>query len=254
MNWNGWSCKSETIPFKTTIKGVGDGEQKVAFELNTEVLGQNSDYDMKILINNIETECDVKKLDNNTFNTGVKGRNVLRPIKHKISDLLNIFRKISSSPLLTIDEKNKLAELDELSPDELCVSNIQKIKDVCFMLSEKQEILNKSLPTVAPFEKDGEPIGMSLDKYYTICLILEQSFPSEFESYKETLDFLTDISHTYISNPHQFKESLDNLTSIFNGLQLIFVDEKKGYCLLNTIDCIKFERITRGHPRFRVCV
>jgi hypothetical protein len=45
---------------------------------------------------------------------------------------------------------------------------------------------------------------------------------------------------------------LNSLVSIFSGLKLIFVDEKKGYCILDNISNIKFERITRGHPRFRL--
>ena len=83
IEWINWSDKSKDISFKTTIKGVGDGEQKVANELDTNILGQNSDFDMKVIIEGIEYECDVKKLDNYTFNTGVKGRNALRPIKTK---------------------------------------------------------------------------------------------------------------------------------------------------------------------------
>jgi hypothetical protein len=254
MNWINWTNKSENITFKSSIKGVGDGEEKIASELNTFILGQNSNYDMKVLINDIEVECDVKKLDNYTFNTGVKGRNALRPIKHEILDLLNIFKKIIDSSVLTIDEKNKIVELNEISPDEICVSNIQKINDVCFMLHNKQKFLRSSLPNVNPFEKNGEPLEMSLEKYYNICIILEQTFPYIFDSYKDTLEFLSIITHKYISNPKLFKDSLDNLVSIFKEIQLIFVDEKKGYCIWNNIECIKFERITRGHPRFRVCI
>ena len=67
LTWINWSIKSQDVLFKTTIKGVGDGEQKVASELDTNVLGQNSDFDMKITMKGIQYECDVKKLDNYTF-------------------------------------------------------------------------------------------------------------------------------------------------------------------------------------------
>ena len=116
--WNSWTTKSENIKFKSTTKGVGDGEEKTACELNTKVLGQNSDYDMKINIDDIVYECDVKKLDHNTFNTGVKGRNALRLIKNNISDLLNIFKTISDSSFLTLKEQKQLNELTKVSPDE----------------------------------------------------------------------------------------------------------------------------------------
>ena len=70
----------------------------------------------------------------------------------------------------------------------------------------------------------------------------------------DILLLLNDISHEYIINPDKLYNSLNSLVSIFSGLKLIFVDEKKGFCILNNILNIKFERITRGHPRFRLLV
>lgn len=251
--WIGWTDKSKDISFKTTIKGVGDGEQKVASELNTNILGQNSDFDMKIIIEGIEYECDVKKLDNNTFNTGVKGRNALRPIKTKITDLLNSFRKILSSNILTQEEITNLQDFEEVSPDELCVSNIQKLNKILHLLHKKRQELILTLPNIQPFiKKDGSIVEMNLFDYYNICLILKQDIPEEFNKFKDILMLLNDISHEYIINPDKLNNSLNTLVSIFSGLKLIFVDEKKGYCILNDILNIRFERITRGHPRFRL--
>jgi hypothetical protein len=251
--WICWTDKSKDISFKTTIKGIGDGEQKVASELNTNILGQNSDFDMKIIIEGIEYECDVKKLDNNTFNTGVKGRNALRPIKTKITDLLNSFRKILSSNILTQEEITNLQDFEEVSPDELCVSNIQKLNKILHLLHKKRQELILTLPNIQPFiKKDGSIVEMNLFDYYNICLILKQDIPEEFNKFKDILMLLNDISHEYIINPDELNNSLNTLVSIFSGLKLIFVDEKKGYCILNDILNIRFERITRGHPRFRL--
>lgn len=254
IKWHSWTRKSKHIKFKSIIKGVGDGEQKIATELNTKVLGQNSNYDMKVIINGNQNDCDVKKLDNNTFNVGVKGRDIVRPIKNNISSLLNIFKKISGSSILTLDEQNKLSKLVDLSPDELCVSNIIKISDMCYILCKKQEILKLSLPKVYDFKKKEKQIEMTLDEYFNICQILGESISDEYDSYKEILIFLYNISHIYISNPQLFNESLCNLTLIFNEIKLIFVDKIKGYCIWDKIEYINFERITRGHPRFRVCI
>lgn len=245
--WIPWTDKSKDILFNQS-----NGEDKVAAELDTHALGQNSPYDMDAIINHNKVKCEIKKLDNNTFNTGVKGRDLLRPIKNTIIDILNICRKINNSSILTSEENKKISDLKNLSPDELCVSNIQKIKEVCKILSEKQELLRKSLPKVTPFEKKGEPLEMSLDKYYSICVILEQPILPEYESYNDTLIFLHEISHKYISNPSLFMDDLHSLVSVFTELQLIFVDQKKGYCIWDKRECITFERITRGHPRFRV--
>lgn len=254
--WKIWTDKSEGILFKSTTKGVGDGEQKVASELDTNILGQNSDFDMKINIEGIEYECDVKKLDNYTFNTGVKGRNALRPIKTKVTDLLNSFRKILGSNILTQEEITILQNFEEVSPDELCVSNIQKLNRILHLLHDKRKQIILTLPNIQPFIKkdDGSIIEMNLLQYYNICLILKQDIPKEFNEFNSILMLLNDISHEYIINPDELNNSLNSLVSIFSGLKLIFVDEKKGYCILDNISNIKFERITRGHPRFRLVV
>jgi hypothetical protein len=108
---------------------------------------------MKVIIEGIEYECDVKKLDNNTFNTGVKGRNVLRTIKTKITDLLNSFRKILGSKILTQEEITILQNFEEVSPDELCVSNIQKLYTILHLLHKKRQHIILTLPNVQTFIK-----------------------------------------------------------------------------------------------------
>lgn len=251
--WVLWTIKSANIPFKTTIKGVGDGEQKVASELNTIVLGQNSDYDMVLNINGLNIPCDVKKLDANTFNTGVKGRNALRPIKQSIADLITIFHRLSEITLFSEEERGLLAGFDDISPDELCVSNIRKINLMCESLNKHRTILSAYFPTVTPFiDTDGVSVDMTLDKYFTICQLLQLPFPSKYESFLTQINIYNELSHKYIVSPSLLKEELDKLVSIFDGLKLIFVDEKKGYCIWEDMSKIKFERITRGHPRFRV--
>lgn len=230
IEWINWTDKSNNISFKTTIKGVGDGEQKVAHELDTKILGQNSDFDMKVIIEGIEYECDVKKLDNNTFNTGVKGRNALRTIKTKITDLLNSFRKILGSKILTQEEITILQNFEEVSPDELCVSNIQKLYTILHLLHKKRQQIILTLPNVQPFiKKDGTIVEMNLFEYYNICLILKQDLPEEFNELNDILLLLHDISHEYIINPDKLSNSLNSLVSIFSELILIFVDEKKVF-------------------------
>jgi hypothetical protein len=94
---------------------------------------------------------------------------------------------------------------------------------------------------------------MNLLDYYNICVILKQNFMDEYEL-QNTLILLNDISHEYILYPNELQKSFNELVTIFSGFKLIFVDEKKGYCILDDISKIAFERITRGHPRFRVLV
>jgi len=259
LSYQPWTEKSRDIPFQSHNKGkgIGDGEDKVAAELNTTPLGQNSDYDMKINIEGVIFDCDVKKLDINTFNTGVNGRNALRPIKTKITSLLDLFRIIMNSPLITQEVKILLQNFENVSPDELCVSNRDKLYEICTILNKTRENIIKTLPEISPFIKnDGSNfiVEMNLFKYYKICLESEMDFPVEYEDFRHSLILLNDISHEYIINPDKLKESLNNLVKIFSDVKLIFVDEKKGYCIFDNISKIKFERITRGHPRFRVMI
>ena len=248
-----WSQKSSHIPFKSNCVGVGDGEQKVAYELNTRILGQNSGYDMNITIDGVTIPCDVKKLDKYTFNTGVKGRNLLRPIKHKLTELLTTFKKLCDSSFVSCDEKELLSTFERISPDELCVSVIHKISHACLALHKKREGILQHIPSVTPLLNiDGVPIEMSLYKYYCICKIMDTPLPIQYTPYINNLSLLDYLSHEYIVEPTQFTESLQSLISMFSELKLIFVDEHKGYCIWNDIERIKFERITRGNPRFRV--
>ncbi len=253
IKWINWTEKSSDVQFKSQLKGVGDGEQKVALELDTVVLGQNSCFDMKIKLDDINYECDVKKLDNNTFNTGVKGRNALRPIKIKISNLFNSFENIIELNIFTDEEIKLLQHIKNLSPDELCVSNLKQLNHILHMLHNKRNEYMKTIPMIKPLmKKDGTLIEMNLLDYYNICLILNEDIPDEYDIYKKILKLLNIISHEYIKNPDALYQSLNDLTNIFSEQILIFVDEKKGYYILHDISKIKFERITRGHPRFRL--
>ena len=61
------------------------------------------------------------------------------------------------------------------------------------------------------------------------------------------------MSHPYIDNPDNFKEDINSLVSkLFTNTKIIIVHEQKGYIILEDISRIKFLRITRGSPRFKV--
>lgn len=259
--FNQWTIKSDNVPFKSQASGIGDGEEKIAAEFDTKILGQNSSYDMKIIIDGIEYKCDIKKLDKNTFNTGVKARNLILPIKQKITELLNLLKRISNSIFFTEAERREICHFENITSDELCVSNIKKLNDICHFLNGKRNFLLLSIPKLNQNDIKNRYIeiilndiyiDMTLYQYYNICLILNQDFPSEFEKYIDELLLLKELSQDYIINPSSLKESLDNTVSIFKDLKLIFVDEEKGFCIFDDIEKISFERITRGNPRFRV--
>jgi hypothetical protein len=254
MIWQPWTDKSNAIPFKSTTTGVGDGEEKVARELGATVLGQNSVFDMEPVLNGVKTPCDVKKLDTqNDFNTGVKGRNALRSIKQKHSHLLESLYTLSQSSFFTQEETAAMTWFSNVSPDEIAAeSTLPKLNNVCFMLNATKKKILASLPTVQPFTNPSGPVSMPLDLYYTICERTGQTFPSEYAQFEEAIKILRILEHVYINEPQRFMEDLNSLTRIFSEITLIIVHEQKGYMFINDITKIKFYRITRGHPRFKI--
>jgi hypothetical protein len=255
MKWNLWTSRSQNISFFSSTKGVGDGENKVAAELNCSVLGQNSPYDMKALIEGVEVACDVKKLDNFTFNTGVKGRDAVREVRDNITSIFNLFGIVQNLPYFTEEEQKSIAHFKHVSPDELSSSNIDRLQKNLQMLHEKHDSFKACFPEMPTTNINGVNLNIAIDKYYkTLCLELNQPLPPEYQCYKDELDFVVLLSsHAYVRNPSEFRESLDRLgPNIFKDVKLIFVDETKGYCVWDDIHSIKFERITRAHPRFRI--
>jgi hypothetical protein len=254
-SWNPWTTKSENISFSAHRPGIGDGEDKVAAELDTVPLGQNSPYDLVVTIHGVVRKCDVKKLDKNTFNTGVAGRNALRPIKNKLESLLLCLAPIMKNNIFTEEEQKKLGELEKMSPDELSVGTLRKLTSICKLLHEKLENLRQTLPSVKSIANpyNNTMFEMTAEKYYQLHKIFGIPLPEELQPLEETLQMMYTLEHDYITNPENLTQDLHQLTTLFQDISLIFVDEKKGYYILeNPMTKIKFERITRGHPRFRV--
>jgi len=249
ISWVKWTDKSKKIFFKSDKNGIGDGEEKVACELGVKIQGQNSHYDLMVNFNGIYKECDVKKLDvQNDFNTGKKGRDFIRNIKTKHILLLEAFILFSKSNLFTEDERNILNVTEDISPDELSVGTILKLHNMCIMVNSKMNNMSSSIPKIKPFENCK---SMPLNIYYLICKKINIDFPKEYEAYIDVIHILNHMEHEYIFEPDKFMDDLNNLTEMFNDTTLIIVDDKKGYAFINK-NKIKFLRVTRGNPRFKV--
>jgi len=240
--WTPWTDASKEVVFESKVPGQGDGEHKVAAELGTPPpKGQNSSYDLEVSIGETIYHADVKKLDGNSFNTGVTGRNALRPIKEKIVHLLE------STTML------------ELSPDELAVKSLEMIYATCTSLHLKKRTL---LPekTFSIFDCfTGKPKEVSALQLYTVATAngtkeetLRELLKESFDGVKEVA---TRLTSPYIDNPTLLKEELEGLTRIFEGELIIFVDEVKGFYIMTDPEKkVTFQRITRGHPRFKVAI
>jgi len=253
MSWTAWTDKSTAIPFKSSRTGTGDGEDKVAAEMGTCALGQNSPHDMEFLYNEKHTKFDVKKLDKqNDFNTGKEGRDALRPLKHNLATLLMSIAALSENSFFTHDEQELLGELRSVSPDEIASGTLQKLSAICEMLHPKEKALRATLPTVS-FTVLSSTNEMPLDLYYYTCQKLAIPFPEEYRSFEDTILILQHMDHKYIHQPNTMMEELNGLAQqLFTEVKLIVVDSEKGYRIVTDTNQIKFYRITRGHPRFKI--
>jgi hypothetical protein len=245
--WVPWTAKSEDIAFETQRDGVGDGEDKLAAELDTVPCGQNSPYDMDIILDGVKRQSDAKKLDNGTFNTGVKGRNALRPIKTKIDVLLETLRTLESNSIFSTEEKAQIHTLSGVSPDEMCVKKLLHLNSVIKILKQKQDQVRASLPTIT-----YGPWEMTVDKCYAVCETLSHPIPTEYVQYSDTVQLLKLLTHDFINDTDRLNREFSALVSIFADIVLVFVDKQKGYSILKDLNRITFQRITRGNPRFRV--
>lgn len=99
--WNKWTTKSSHIPFKSDIKSIGDGEQKIAAEFGVQPLGQNFSYDLNIF----DEKWEIKKLDSdNSFRLGVKASTLYTPI---ISSVIRILERVININSLLLDSEIK---------------------------------------------------------------------------------------------------------------------------------------------------
>lgn len=264
--WNGWTSKSQNIPFKSNTKGVGDGEEKLAAEHNTTPLGQNVTYDL--FINNERWEC--KKLDDdNSFRLGVEVSENYQPMQMKLLDIFQAVRDVIS--LLNEGEikrkmKNINSMLDEtskrsrttvyngLTKSEVSGSNLEKI-DV--IINEIKKILNEPNPLteIKMFDpSSGLKSTTSLEIFY-----------KTLKAYGKTEEFLKErlgdnYNITVVKN--QFQEMLEDFRNesfqdklnrfvrdVFRNEILVLVDERMGYKPIRQIEKIKCNRITSGAPR-----
>lgn len=247
MLWKQWTKKSENIAFKSCKNGVGDGEEKVAHELESIVLGQNSTYDLHIDGINYE----VKKLDKkNDFNTAKKGRSVLRPILKDIDGLLDSLHELG----LLKEYKELLKPIENVYSDELAVGTIRKLISVVEILNEKLLKLLELIPTELFYQKEDEkPLSIRLDLYFRICKETKQDFPEKYVSLEPIMKIIQLMNNKYIQEPDLLNKDLDTLpVNFLKDVSLIIVDKHKGYMFIDDISKVKFLRITRGNPRFQI--
>jgi hypothetical protein len=258
--WTAWTAASEAVPYLKS-GGTGPGEAKVAAELGASVLGQNSPYDMDAVVEGVMRKIEVKEPDAaNSFTCGRNGRDALRPTKARIEELLLVCAELGESPLLVAGHQALVREVAAISPDEVCGRNIKKLTTVCTELNGFSTQVMRGLPTLPLYNPfTGKSQEVSALRYYETGRswgMTEGALREKLgDAYASVQFVVRTLTVFYIQSPAKLEADLQGLRSIFSGYILVLVHPEKGYYLMENADStIEFNRITRGHPRFRVAV
>jgi hypothetical protein len=258
--WIPWSPASAGVAYNTP-GDAGPGEEKVAAEFGAPRFGPNSPYDMDAVVGGVQYKFEVKEPDAaDSFPCGRNGRDALRPVKAQIASLLLCFGQIVEHPAISEGLRSTLQDLAKVSPDELCESNIVKLNDSCHALSALRQTLQASLPTVSSFNPfTGETTNIKATQYVATAKVWGMPESAVVErigaDVLATVRLLDSLTTVYIDAPERLLADLTSLRNIFRDYVLVLVHKDKGYYLMEAPETkIVFNRITRGHPRFKVDV
>lgn len=254
--WNPWLGEVLQHPYKRTEKdGIGNGELRLSHTLKIAICGPNSPYDFEY--NN--SEADAKQLDKGSFNTGVKGRDALRPIKSAISTFLSNIPSLLEIGKENLSDKLKenLNDLVKKSPDEFCESTLKKFQETMDLLNSLREELEGELIEKEIFLPSGEKSNVTSDIWYNV-LVSHKYDESHIriemgDIIFENARLYNTLGDPYILEPNKLMDDLNSLKNIFKGMWLFFVDENKGYYpVYEPCNIVEFQRITKGTARFVV--
>lgn len=257
--WNPWTSKSALVPYIKSRAGIGNGEEKVAAELDGTLRGQNSPYDMDAMVNNCMVKLEVKEPDAKSFRSGRNGRDAFRPVKAQIASLLLDFVHVRECPLLSDSQRTTLLELHAISPDELCEKNLQKITNTCHQLSGIRDSILASLPSLPMYNPlTGERKEVSAMVVYNTATgagVDADAIRSHMgaDIYASVSLVVRYLSNPYIQYPNKLMTDLGALREIFRGYIVVLVDEQRGFYLMDSPETkLIFQRVTLAVPRFRV--
>lgn len=213
-----WSDKSKDVPFKSSQKCVGNGEEKLAKELDisTPLGGQNSTVD---LIHPDMGNISVKDMTNDDCILGTEGCN----------DMRKIFRTIIN----------------------LFVYWIIKYKSKCELANKFYNEINKKYGSSRTTIIDGidrfELSKTNLQKLNELFNELKKH-KSEKEYGSLESEYINDIVYSLGDKSLQdmLNECVRKEATI---MTLIIVDRKKGWLIVKNINKLSCPRITRGAPR-----
>lgn len=267
-SWNKWTFKSLNISFKSNQEAVGDGENKLGAEFDTEPLGQNYPYDLEV---NGE-KWEVKKLDyDNSFRLGVEVAshynsvitNVIRILEKLISIKNEILESQYGTKLQSCIEKienangrSKTLLLDGLRKNEVSESNLNKANSI---IEELKNIMLKE-GSISLFSSiDGNRKEYHISKAFKKIIIEDISTEQLIELVGGVDIFNRLLVTNLISKDIEIfdniilREKLDSvIRGVFNNVKLVLVHEEKGFKLITNLNSIHCNRITSGLPRCKL--
>jgi hypothetical protein len=213
-----WSYKSMDVPFRTNKKCVGNGEEKLAKELNiSSVGGQNSIID---LVHPVIGNISVKDMTNDDCILGTEGSNNMRVI---FREIINLF-----------------------------ICWIIKYKSSCILAEKFYNDINNNYGSSKISILNGiDRLELSSSNLLKLNLIL-----NELKNYKLLQSSYVSLQSEYI-NDILYKLGDKSLQELLNecirkeatDMTLIIVHESKGWCIVKDINKLTCPRITRGSPR-----
>lgn len=214
-----WTNKSKNTNFKSSKKSVGNGEEKLAKELDIlldTIGGQNSTID---LVHDKIGNISVKDMTHDDCNLGTEGCHNLRKIFRKI---INLF-----------------------------ICWIEKYKDTCELANKFNKDLNKKYGSSRITIIDGidryELSRTNLSKLNELLNELKKyKFLNKYDSLKS--EYIDDIINSLGNKSLQELLNICIQTEATN-MTLIIVDEIKGWLIVKDISKLYCPRITRGSPR-----
>tara|TARA_B100001769_G_C22074681_1_gene578640 strand:- start:507 stop:1283 length:777 start_codon:yes stop_codon:yes gene_type:complete len=219
--WNPWSNKSNNIQYKSRIKYIGNGEEKLASELDitTRLGGQNNTVD---LVHHEIGNISVKDMTNDDCILGSDGsqhmRTLFRKVVYPLSSWAEKYRykcEYAKDIYNSLDIKYGISRttiFDGIERSELSKSNLTELNNILECVKKAHnELLYQSI---------------SSEYIVDICEYLKE------ESLHEKLNDCV-------------RQEAINKT-------LIVVDKIKGWIIVKDLSKITCPRITRGSPRINI--
>jgi len=220
--WNKWTDKSSKVNFvKSGKKAIGNGEEKLARELDiTNLGGQNSVIDLK---HNILGDISVKDMTKDDCILGAEGAELLR----------TIFRKIVF-PLLSWCEKYK--DTDKYAKD------IWESLEKCYGRSRIN--LNKGIERFELCNSNLVALNQILDD----LMITIRTKNKDAKNEALNSEYIKDI-YKNMNGKSLIDKLNDCVRTEARISTLIIVHKTKGWLIVKDLDKIVCPRVTLGSPR-----